>query len=80
MMQASVRQIWILDLARALQTRFTFVTESVRSPAWSRDGRYLAFGGNSTNQIYIKDVANSGEAEAIFQNESPAAVTQWSPG
>jgi Tol biopolymer transport system component/predicted Ser/Thr protein kinase len=80
MTQGSVRQIWIFDLARALQTRFTFMTESVRSPAWSRDGRYLAFGGNSTNQIYIKDVANSGDAEAIFQNESPVAVNQWSPG
>ena len=79
MVQAAVRQIWILDLARALQTRFTFMTESVRSPVWSPDGRYIAFGGNSTNQIYIKDVANSGDAEPIFQNESPAVVTQWSP-
>jgi eukaryotic-like serine/threonine-protein kinase len=79
MMQGSTRQIWILDIARSLQTRSTFVTESLRSPVWSPDGRYLAFGGNSTNQIYIKDVANSGDEQPIFQNTSPAAVTQWSP-
>jgi Tol biopolymer transport system component len=78
-MQGSVRQIWIQDLARSLPMRFTFATESVRSPAWSPDGRFLAFGGNSTNQIYVKDVANSGEEEPIFQSPSPVAVTQWSP-
>jgi Tol biopolymer transport system component len=78
-MEGSVRQIWIQDLARSLQSRLTFVTESVRSPAWSPDGRYLAFGGNSTNRIYLKDVANSGDEEPIFQNKAPAAVTQWSP-
>jgi Tol biopolymer transport system component/predicted Ser/Thr protein kinase len=79
LMQGSVRQIWIQDLSRPQQMRVTFATESVRSPAWSPDGRFLAFGGNSTNQIYIKDVANGSDEEPIFRTESPAAVTQWSP-
>jgi Tol biopolymer transport system component len=79
MMQASIRQIWILDLARALQTRSTFVTESVRSPVWSPDGRKIAFGGNSTSQIYVMDVAGNSNAERIFQSQSPAVTTQWSP-
>ena len=74
-----LRQMWILDVPRAVQTRFTFVPEGLRSPSWSPDGHHLVFSGLSTGNIYIQDVNNIGNAQAVYRAEGPIAMDQWSP-
>jgi Tol biopolymer transport system component len=76
--QGAGLQIWILDLARGVQTRVTFLHESVRSPVWSPDGRYLAFSSLSGRSLYVQVVNAAGSAEPVF--EGPVtAVNHWSP-
>jgi len=77
--QGAMRQLWILDSARGIHTRFTFVPEGAQSGAWSPDGRHLAFSSVSGTAIYVKEVSNGGNAEPVFQTEAINFVNDWSP-
>lgn len=75
--QSAGRQIWILDLARAVQSRFTFVPDGARGPVWSPDGRYLAFGSQTRGALYRKQVNSSEDAQLLFQAAGVTA-NHWS--
>jgi eukaryotic-like serine/threonine-protein kinase len=77
--QGADRQIWILDLVHSSQRRLTFVQGGVWSPAWSPDGRYLAFSAFQGDGLYVEDLGNSGDPTAVFQPDGSGAVNQWSP-
>jgi Tol biopolymer transport system component len=76
--QGPIRQIWILDIARAVHNRLTFIPEGARAPVWSPDGRRLAFSGATTSDIYIQDVAAGGSAERVFQAAASNILSDWS--
>jgi Tol biopolymer transport system component len=75
--QGTTRQIWILDIARAINSRLTFIPEGARGPAWSPDGHRIAFSGIAGTSIYIQDVATGGSAEQIFQTPATNVVSAW---
>ena len=59
--------IWILDLARGLRTRFTF-QPPVASPVWSLDGRRLFYSsGPKLEAISVKDADGSGPETELFR-------------
>ena len=73
------RQVWILDLARGTDTRFSFVPGGAWSPAWSPDSRYLAFSGINGTGLFVKDLSNTGDATPLSRQGASTTVNQWSP-
>ena len=77
------RDIWVLDVARGVPTRFTFDATQEHSPAWSPDGTRLAFAANRGNtdarDIYQKDSSGSGNEELLLKTGAFNAPHSWSP-
>jgi Tol biopolymer transport system component len=75
--QAGKRDIWVLDVARAVPTRFTFEGQD-GGPVWSPDGRRLLFASTRGNasDIYQKDSSGSGTEELLLKSGRPE---DWSP-
>ena len=78
--QTTNRDIWIIDVARNIPTRFTFDVAQDRFPVWSPDGTRLVFGSDRRARgifdIYRKDAGYSGNEELLFKSGAPLS---WSP-
>lgn len=73
--------IWIVDSREGEARQFTRGEESAGSPAFSPDGRYLAFtsGRSGSSQIWVMPV-DGGEARQITDHETGVGAFQWAPG
>jgi dipeptidyl aminopeptidase/acylaminoacyl peptidase len=73
-------EIWIADVAAGTARQLTNAKKSSSQPAWSPDGRTLAFVSDRTDkrQIYLID-PTGGEAEALTSQEDGVASFAWSP-
>jgi len=73
------RDIWILDVARGSSTRFTFDPGRDDTPAWSPDGKNIAFASNRDGQmnLYIKPADGSGEEKLLLKTDEYKIVQQW---
>ena len=70
--------IWLLDLARNIETRLTTgqtVTASAYGPVWSPDGKQLAYA--SGTGIYVKDAGGATDAKLIKDLGHAVLVTDW---
>jgi eukaryotic-like serine/threonine-protein kinase len=72
--------LWIRDLARGVTTRFTFDEVREFAPVWSPDGNVIAFSkeANSGWDLYLKDAAGTGEANALITSPAQKFPTDWS--
>ena len=77
------RDILVFDIARGTRTRVTSTPRSEASPAWSPDGRYIAYVAIDQERrgLYRKPSDGAGEEELLFQNAPGVAMnlTDWSP-
>jgi Tol biopolymer transport system component len=66
-----LRTIWILDLAQGTRARLTFDTAIHINPAWSPDGRYVAYTSGSAPgaTIHRKGVDGSTPDELLVQEK-----------
>jgi Tol biopolymer transport system component len=75
--------IWVYDLKRKVNTRFTLESEaSIDAALWSPDGRWLAYHGQQAgrNNIYRKAATGFGEAELLLEGADVKQVpSDWSP-
>jgi Tol biopolymer transport system component len=73
------RDIWILDVARGNSTRFTFDPARDDFPAWSPDGKNIAFSSNrgGTMDLYVKPADGSGEEKLLLKTDEPKTVERW---
>ena len=74
--------IWVCDLERKLRTRFTFDPTNDWYPAWSPDGRRIAFASarNGSDGIWVKEVGGSEDAEMLLEVSDKQVFPQdWSP-
>jgi Tol biopolymer transport system component len=76
---APSRDIWILDVARGASTQFTFNPARDDYPAWSPDGKNLAFSSSRSGQmdLYIKPADGSVEEKLLLKTDEPKVVEHW---
>lgn len=75
----ATRDIWILDVARGTSTRFTFDPARDDVPAWSPDGKNIAFSSNRGGQmdLYLKPADGSGEEKLVLKTDEQKFVDSW---
>jgi eukaryotic-like serine/threonine-protein kinase len=76
--------IWIVDLARNVPTKFTFDAAQDWHPVWAPDGSRLAFSstriaGGRTNSLFWKDARNVGNEELLYNSGANERLDDWSP-
>lgn len=71
--------IWTLDLARGVRTRLTFGPTANRAPAWSPDGKWIAYVSESGGRSVLsrKSADGSGPEEQLYAEDQPVFIAQW---
>jgi Tol biopolymer transport system component len=74
-------QIWQYDLSRDTLTRFTFEGSANFNPAWTVDGRRIAFDSNKEGplNIFWQLADGSGGVERLTTSQYINAPMSWSP-
>jgi hypothetical protein len=73
--------LWLLDLERGNESRFTFDASSHSSPVWSGDGARIAFEsnrGDGNSRLYRRPSNNTGPDEVLFESKFGVAPQDWS--
>jgi Tol biopolymer transport system component len=78
---ATAVDLWTVELARGVASRFTFGGRGVASnPVWSPDGRWIAYNANPTGSFDIYRKAANGAEEPEVLHRSAALfknLSQW---
>jgi eukaryotic-like serine/threonine-protein kinase len=78
---AGAHDVWIYDVARKVQTRLTFGPLQNGWPAWSPDGKWIAYTSveaNAHSTLYRKPSDGSGKEELLFSDDAANVSTDWS--
>jgi len=72
--------VWIRDLARGVNSRFTFGGANNGAPLWSPDGTKIVFRSdrNGTPDLFEKSASGQGEETLVFKSNEAKAPTSWS--
>jgi len=73
--------IWLMDLARGVPSRFTFDAGVEDNPVWSPDGNFVAFSAATTDllaTLYRKPSTGLGNPELLFKSDDGKEPTDWS--
>jgi Tol biopolymer transport system component len=73
--------LWIVDLARDVRTRFTFEPGLEMSPVWSPDGGRIVYTANPNGQLdlFVKNANGAGEAQSLVESIVQMFASDWSP-
>jgi serine/threonine protein kinase/Tol biopolymer transport system component len=73
--------IWFLDIARGLRTRFTFDPADERAFVWSPDGSRVVFNANRKGRfdLYQKASNGAGAEEELLADNLDKVPVDWSP-
>jgi Tol biopolymer transport system component/predicted Ser/Thr protein kinase len=77
---SAIFDIWLIDLARATSTRFTFGPGLHVNPVWSPDGKRIAYALERTDgaDVFQKDSNGTRPEEALFHHNDNAFPQDWS--
>ncbi len=72
--------IWIMDLARGVRTRFTFDPAADLSPIWSPDGSRIVFASarKGHTDLYVKDASGAASEELLYESTVDKTPREWS--
>ena len=75
-----VSDIWLLDLSRQSNSRFTFDPAMDTNPVWSPDGSRIVFSSGRAGRydLYWKATSGAGSEELLFKSENSKFATDWS--
>jgi Tol biopolymer transport system component len=78
--QTGQPDIWLLDLARGTNSRFTFGPHENEFPIWSPDGQQIVFGSkrNRAADLYTKPASGAGEEAPCLKTPATKYPTDWS--
>jgi Tol biopolymer transport system component len=74
------RDIWIRELTRGIMTRLTFDPARDGAPAWSPDGKQVAFSSDREGgvyQLYVKDASGSGQEQRVTEGPNTKNLLDW---
>ena len=73
------RDIWVMDLARAVVSRTTFEDSEDWSAIWSPDGRQIAYASafQGSTRLYVKPASNVGERSLLAGDDGTAIPVTW---
>ena len=79
----SYSEIWVVSVSGGEPRRYTSKPTSSRAPAWSPDGKYIAFLSkrkehDKNTQVYQMPI-DGGEASLLTHHETSVSAFQWSP-
>jgi serine/threonine protein kinase len=71
--------IYLLDLAQNIFTRFTFDPANEFNPTWSPDGTRIAFCSNRGGpyNLYIKEVGGNSEEKILYSSHDWKFISDW---
>jgi WD40-like Beta Propeller Repeat len=76
-------KIWLVDLRRGVESRFTFELSFDSSPVWSPDGSRVLFASStaagSKLQVFQRPAAGGEEASRLFTTKESVLPEDWSP-
>jgi Tol biopolymer transport system component len=72
--------LWITELERGTESRFTFNASRNLAPIWSPDGNYVAFASDrgGSMDLYRKAANQAGQDELLWRSQFPKYPTDWS--
>jgi serine/threonine protein kinase len=73
--------LWIIELARGIASRFTFNEAPDTSPVWSPDSARIAFRTmrEGTADLFAKEVNGTADEAALTSPRAPGLPSDWSP-
>lgn len=78
--QTGTFDLWIIELARRITTRFTFDPSIDWHPVWSPDGARIVFTSDRDGvfELYEKSSSGAGKEELLLKSGLPKQPTDWS--
>jgi Tol biopolymer transport system component len=78
--QTKNTDIWLVDLARGVRTRFTFDPTEDQEPVWSPDGSRIVWGSSAKGHfdLYVKSASGAGNVEALVASDTTKYPNDWS--
>ncbi|HYX22304.1 MAG TPA: protein kinase, partial [Thermoanaerobaculia bacterium] len=72
--------VWVRDLARGVNSRFTLGAGNNNRPIWSPDGATIVFGSDRSGgfDLYQKSASGAGEEKLLLHSEEQKSATSWS--
>jgi len=72
--------LWFIEFARGVATRFTYQTITTGAPIWSPDGARVAFRSTRSGavDIYVKDVNGTTDETLLVKTPGQETPTDWS--
>jgi Tol biopolymer transport system component len=72
--------VWVHDVARHLETKFTFDPGTDRDPIWSPDGTRLAVRSNRHERfnVYARALNGIGGEQLLYDSKDNANIHDWS--
>src|SRR5262245_2630601 len=78
---ATQTDLWIIDLVRGVNSKFTLGAANERDPVWSPDSKEIIFRANPTGiyDLYRKPSTGISTDELLWKSDQDKMPTSWSP-